>query len=60
MAVFGHFISSEGIEVDPKKIDVVRNFPRPLAPIDIRTFLGLSKYYMRFVDGFAAIDSLCL
>ena len=55
IAFLGHIMSSEGIEVDQKKIEVVRNWPRPLAPIDFRSFLGLFGCYKRFVDGFESV-----
>ena len=53
----GNIISSEGFEVDPKKIEAVKNWPRPLTPTDIRSFLGLTGYYRRFVNGFTSIGS---
>ena len=31
----GHTISTEGVEVDPRKIEVVKNCPRPLTLTDI-------------------------
>ena len=57
MAFLGHIISSQGVEVDPRKIDAVENWPRPLTPTDISSFLGLAGYYRRFVDGFAFIGA---
>ena len=57
MEFLGHIISNEGIQVDPKKTEAFNNCPRPLAPIDIRSFLGLAGYYKRFVDGFTSIAS---
>ena len=53
----GHIISSEGIEVDPRKTEVVKNWPRLLTPTDIRSFLGPAGYYRRFVIDFASIAS---
>ena len=35
-----HVFSSEGVEVDLRKTEVVKNCPRPLSSIDIRSFLG--------------------
>ncbi|WMV54222.1 hypothetical protein MTR67_047607, partial [Solanum verrucosum] len=49
-AFLGHVVSGDGIKVDPKKTDVIRNWPRPLTPSDIRSFLSLAGYYRRFTD----------
>ena len=57
MGFLGQIISSEGVEVDPRKIGAVKNLPRPLTPTDIRSFLVLAGYYRRFMDGFAYIAS---
>lgn len=56
----GRFVDlrGQGIEVDSKKMDAVKRFPRPLSPINIRSFLDLSRYYRRFVEGFSFIASL--
>ena len=51
VAFLGHIISSEGVAADPRKTEAVKNCPRPLAPMDIRSFLDLADYYRRFVDG---------
>ena len=53
----GNIISGEGLDVDQKKIEAVKNSPRPMTPTDIRSALGLVGYYRRFLDGFAAIES---
>ena len=40
-----HIISSEGVEVDPRKMEKVKNWPRPLTPTDNKSILGLAGYY---------------
>ena len=35
VAFMGHIISSEGIRVDPQKIEAFRNWLRPISPTDI-------------------------
>ena len=57
VAFLGHIFSSVGIEVDPKKMEAVKSWPRPLSPTDILSFLGLVGYYRRFVEGFSSIAS---
>ena len=57
MSFHRHIISREGVEVDPRKTDTVRNCPKPLTPTYIRSFLGLAGYYQRFVEGFSYIRS---
>ncbi|XP_070032422.1 uncharacterized protein [Nicotiana tomentosiformis] len=47
-------VSSEGIKADPtQKISVVKNWPRPTTPTEIRSFLGLAGYYRKFVEGYS-------
>ena len=57
ITLLGHIICSEGVEVDPRKTEVVKIWPRPLNLTDIKSFLGLAGYYRRVVDGFASIAS---
>ncbi|XP_069150443.1 uncharacterized protein [Solanum lycopersicum] len=37
----GHVVSDQGVEVDPKKTEAVKKWPKPLTPTDIRNFLEL-------------------
>ncbi|GJX31787.1 putative reverse transcriptase domain-containing protein [Tanacetum coccineum] len=39
----GHVIDSQGIHVDPAKIEAVKNWASPTTPIEIRQFLGLAE-----------------
>ncbi|GKA71127.1 putative reverse transcriptase domain-containing protein [Tanacetum coccineum] len=50
-----HVIDSEGIHVDPAKIDSIKDWTSPKTPTEIRQFLGLAGYYRRFIKGFSKI-----
>ncbi|GJR31820.1 putative reverse transcriptase domain-containing protein [Tanacetum coccineum] len=41
----GHVIDSEGIHVDPAKIESIKDWESPKTPTEIRQFLGLAGYY---------------
>ncbi|KAL4272776.1 hypothetical protein GQ457_13G014740 [Hibiscus cannabinus] len=51
----GHVVSSEGIRVDPKKVEAIVNWKQPTSVTEIRSFLGLAGYYRRFVSGFSKV-----
>ncbi|GJW66728.1 putative ribonuclease H-like domain-containing protein [Tanacetum coccineum] len=46
----GHLIDSQGLHVDPAKIEAVKNWASPTTPTEIRQFLGLVGYYWRFIE----------
>ena len=45
----GHIISPEGVLPNPDKVSLVRKFPNPTTPKQIKQFLGLCGYYRRFL-----------
>ncbi|KAL4379662.1 hypothetical protein GQ457_02G023920 [Hibiscus cannabinus] len=52
-----YVVSSEGIRVDPKKVEAVVNWKQPKSVTKIRSFLGLTGYYRRFLSGFSKVTA---
>nr|GEV20772.1 DNA/RNA polymerases superfamily protein [Tanacetum cinerariifolium] len=50
-----HVINSQGICVDPVKIESIKDWASPFTPMKIHQFLGLAGYYQRFIEGFLKI-----
>ncbi|GKF82562.1 putative reverse transcriptase domain-containing protein, partial [Tanacetum coccineum] len=46
----GHLIDSQGLQVDPAKIEAVKNWTSPTTPTEVRKFLRLAGYYRRFIE----------
>nr|GFA63129.1 putative reverse transcriptase domain-containing protein [Tanacetum cinerariifolium] len=53
----GHVIDSQGIHVDPAKIESIKDWASPKTATEICQFLGLVGYYRRFIEGFSKIAS---
>ena len=54
--VLGHHISDTGIRVDPTKIDIISQIKIPNSQKEVRSFLGNSGYYRRFIQNFMNLD----
>ena len=49
----GHRVGNEGVSCDPGKIDAVASWSVPKSSYEVRSFLGMTTYYSRFVSDFA-------
>jgi hypothetical protein len=52
---FGHQISEQGVSVDPIKIQVVLDWPKPTTVKGMCGFLDLAGYYRKFIYHFGNI-----
>jgi hypothetical protein len=49
----GHVVSKEGTRPDPNKVDAVRKFLVPTTVTNVRSFLGLTGYYRKYIRGYS-------
>ena len=54
-SILGHIILEEGISVDSDKIEAIMNWPTLRNVIDVISFMGLPRYYRRFIEVFSKV-----
>ena len=53
----GHAVSRDGMRPQEAKVEKIRTWPVPRNTSQLRTFLGLSGYYRRFIPDFGRISA---
>ena len=51
----GLIISTEGIKMDPAKVEAVKEWPAPTTVKHVQAFLGFCNFYRRFIKNFGGI-----
>lgn len=51
----GHVVSENGVHTDPEKLDALASWPRPTNVKLLRSYLGFTGYYRRFIKDYAKI-----
>jgi hypothetical protein len=51
----GHVVSKEGTRPNPGKIEAVLHFPTPKTVTSVRSFLGLTGYYRKYIRGYSRL-----
>ena len=52
VAFLGHVVSKDGIQVDPKKIEAILEWPRPTTVTKVRNFFWISRLLQEICEGF--------
>ena len=53
--LLGHIVSADGVRPDGKKVEAIKNWPKPDDPNDLLSFLQTANFYRRFIKGFSKI-----
>ena len=51
----GHIVTNQGVKVNGKKIEAMVAWPQPTNTTELRGFLGLTVYYMKFVCNYRVL-----
>ena len=56
ISFLGRILSTDGIEVDPEKVQEVLDWKTPEAITEVRNLLGLARYYRGFIQDISRIS----
>lgn len=51
----GMIISTDGIKMDPAKVEAIRQWNAPTCVKEVRAFMGFCNFYRRFIKGFSKV-----
>ena len=54
----GHILSVDGVKPDPRKVQIVVDWPMPLTSVkDVEKFLGLTNYFRKYILGYGTVSA---
>jgi hypothetical protein len=53
--LLGHIVSADGVRIDPKRVEAIKNLSLPRSKKDIQSFLGTINFVRRFIVNFVEL-----
>jgi hypothetical protein len=57
LVYLGYIVGGGELKIDPSKVEVIVNWPRPKNVTDVRSFLGETQYWRNFIANFSLIST---
>ena len=51
----GFVVSTEGVKMDERRVQSIKEWPRPTTVRELQVFLGFTNFYRRFIAGYSKI-----
>ena len=51
----GHIIWGGELKIDPSKVEVIVNWPKPKSATEVRILLGVAQYWRKLISNFSLI-----
>ena len=55
MNYLGHIVGGGELKIDSSKVAVIANWPKPKSATEVRSFLGATQYWRKFISNFSLI-----
>lgn len=52
---YGYVFSESGLSPDLEKVQAIKNVAKPANQSEVRSFLGMTNYLSKFIDGYSSI-----
>jgi hypothetical protein len=57
MDFLGHVLSKEGVRLDPKKIESIKECQNLVSTKGVKSFLRLANFYKKFIKDFSTLTN---